>query len=95
MIAKRAAKFPLGKILATPGALKALRDSGQAPLDFLARHACGDWGDVCPDDRAANDRALESGERLLSAYRTNEGSRIWIITEWDRSVTTILLPEEY
>lgn len=95
MIAKRTARFPLGKILATPGALKALSDSGQAPLDFLSRHARCDWGDVCLEDRAANDRALEDGERLLSAYRTNEGARLWVITEWDRSVTTILLPEEY
>lgn len=95
MIAKRDAKFRMGKILATPGALKALKESGQAPLDFLSRHACGDWGEVCPEDRAANDRALESGERILSTFRTNEGARLWVITEWDRSLTTILLPEEY
>lgn len=95
MIAMRTARFPLGKILATPGALKALKDSHQAPLDFLARHAKGDWGEVCPEDRAANDRALENGERILSAYKTNEGIKVWVITEWDRSLTTILLPEEY
>jgi hypothetical protein len=87
------AKFPLGQIVATRGVL-ALEDS-PALLPYLARHASGDWGDVCDDDKAANDDALAHGDRLLSAYTTSAGHKLWVITEWDRSVTTILLPEEY
>ena len=87
------AKFPLGLIVATPGAL----DSVSQPeiLRFLSRHASADWSDLCDEDREANDRALLNGSRLLSAYRTNQGVKFWIITEHDRSSTTILLPEEY
>ena len=59
------------------------------------RHACGDWGTVCPDDALANDEALEEGERLLSAYKLRDGTKVWIITEADRSSTCILLPDEY
>ena len=61
----------------------------------LSRHICGDWGDVCDDDKQANDEALTCGARLLSAYHTGAGRKFWIITEADRSVTTVLLPEEY
>lgn len=94
---KRADKpqFPLGQTVATPGALDALEASGQTPLEFLKRHVRGDWGEVDEEDSEANDNALESGDRVLSAYRTRRGDRIWIITEADRSATTILLPEEY
>lgn len=67
----------------------------QAAVDGLARHAAGDWGDLCGEDRAANDRAVAVGARILSAYHTPEGVKLWIITEADRSATTILLPEEY
>jgi hypothetical protein len=88
-------RFPLGEIVATPGLLAVLEKSGQPPLLFLIRHARGDWGEVCNEDWLANDEAVEHGERLLSAYRTSLGERIWIITEWDRSVTTLLLPDEY
>jgi hypothetical protein len=88
-------RFPLGQLVATPGALDALAAAGQTPLEFLARHVTGDWGDVCPEDRRLNDQALRQGARLLSAYTTARGARIWIITEADRSVTTLLLPEEY
>lgn len=84
--------FRLGRLLATPGALDIL--SPDTLLDILQRHATGDWGELCDDDRAANDAALLDGSRLLSAY-TVEGERIWIITEADRSATTVLLPEEY
>jgi hypothetical protein len=64
-------------------------------LECLQRHARGDWGDVCDEDKQANDRALKNGdERILSAYSIT-GKKIWIITEWDRSVTTVLFPEEY
>jgi hypothetical protein len=88
-------RFSPGRILATPGALEAMGAAAQSPLDLLARHCAGDWGDLEPSDRAANDRALSDGERLLSAYRLDDGERVWVITEWDRSVTTILLPREY
>lgn len=87
--------FSLGQVVATPGALKALERSGQRAAEFLNRHARCDWGAVDEHDRQANDEALVSGERLLSAYQTKLGDRIWIITEWDRSVTTLLLPDEY
>ena len=85
----------LGQIVATSGALAALEAAGQAPLLFILRHIRRDWGEVCPEDWKANDEAAENGSRVLSAYRTSLGERIWIITEWDRSVTTILLPDEY
>jgi len=87
--------FALGEIVATRGALAALQAAEQSPLIFILRHAVGDWGEVCTDDWALNDESLESGDRILSAYRTNKGERLWIITESDRSVTTFLLPDEY
>ena len=88
-------KFLLGQLVATPGALDALAESGQSPSDFLSRHVRGDWGEVCEEDKRLNDEALVHGERVLSVYRTLRGVRIWIITEADRSSTCILLPEEY
>jgi hypothetical protein len=88
-------KFRLGQLLATPGALQAIEESGQAPGDFLSRHLAGDWGQVCPEDWRLNDQALKDGSRLLSAYQTARGVKLWVITEADRSVTTLLLPEEY
>jgi hypothetical protein len=94
------AKFPFGQLLATPGALAALEESGQGPAEFLARHSQGDWGEICAADWQLNDSALVDGSRLLSAYRTSMGSKVWIITEaaddqGSRAATTILLPEEY
>lgn len=87
------AKFIPGRILITAGALRTLTaESVQAA--FL-RHLRGDWGEVCPEDAASNDEALRIGARLVSAYRDDRGTRFWIITEADRSATTILLPEEY
>ena len=88
-------QFNMGQVVSTPGALTALEASGESPLVFLARHAGGDWGDVDKEDWQANDRATEDGERLLSAYKTKLGTKLWVITEWDRSVTTLLLPDEY
>ena len=85
----------LGTTLSTPGALAALEDAGETPVEFLARHAAGDWGEVGAEDWASNDAALENETRILSAYRLATGVKIWIITEADRSATTILLPEEY
>ena len=87
--------FPLGKVVGTPGALEALKESGQTPFDFLSKHLAGDWGMVDDEDKQANDDALIHGERLLSAYLTNRGVKIWVITEADRTSTCLLLPEEY
>jgi len=87
--------FALGEIVATRGAIAAIQAAEQSPLEFLCRHIRNDWGEVCPDDWALNDEALVSGDRILSAYKTNKGVRIWIITESDRSATTLLLPDEY
>lgn len=87
--------FELGKVVATPGALAALKESGEDPHLYLGRHVTGDWGEVSPKDKAANNFALVSGERLLSSYLTYRGTRLWIITEADRSSTCILLPNEY
>ncbi len=93
-------KFNLGQLLATPGALRALEESGQTPQFFLARHVRGDWGEVCDEDKMANDQSLVDGSRLLSAYRTLKNERLWIITEaaddeGRRAATTILKPSEY
>jgi hypothetical protein len=88
-------KLPLGRIVATPGALAALKRAQEHPATFLKRHQHGDDGDLHPDDKAANLRALRCGMRVLSAYVLGTGDRIWIITEADRSVTTLLTPEEY
>lgn len=87
------AKFPLGQTVITPGALEQL--SSTAIRESLERHERGDWGDVCEDDRRANEQSLTHGARLLSVYHTNGGTKFWIITEADRSATTILLPSEY
>jgi hypothetical protein len=72
-----------------------LEQSNQSVFQFISRHARGDWGDVCDDDKQANDDALIHGERLLSSYRTSKGVKIWVITEADRSSSCLLLPEEY
>ena len=87
--------FPLGQIVATPGALAALERAQQAPTCFLDRHASGDWGELEPTDVAENQYSIAHGFRLLSSYETNAGEKLWIITEADRSATTLLLPEEY
>jgi len=87
--------FPLGQIVATPGALAALEKAGQQPQEFLSRHVSGEWGELEEQDRRENQFSLEHGFRLLSSYRTSADEKIWLITEADRSVTTILLPEEY
>jgi len=87
--------FPIGKLVATPGALEILGAANESPFRYLYRHANGDWGVVCDEDKCYNDDALKTGGRLLSAYTTPGGNKLWVITEADRSVTTILLPEEY
>jgi hypothetical protein len=88
-------RFPLGSLAITPGALEAIVVSLDDIESLVQRHADGDWGEVDDHDKAANDRALEEGTRLLSAYVLEDGTRIYIITEADRSRTTLLLPEEY
>jgi hypothetical protein len=87
--------FPLGQTVMTPGAMDVLAKTEQHPGDFFSRHLAGDWGELCEEDKQANQDALEQNLRLLSAYRTTDGTKLWIITEADRSVTTLLLPEEY
>ena len=85
----------LGKTLTTPPALRLLEEHGKSPAEFLDRHVAGDWGDVGREDDLENFRSVKEGTRILSAYRVAEDARIWVITEADRSATTILLPEEY
>lgn len=89
-------KFHFGQLVATPGALAAFNEAKDSLAIYLRRHLAGDWGEVDAEDKATNDRALVEGTRLLSAYTLKDGkTKIWIITEADRSATTILLPEEY
>jgi hypothetical protein len=82
----------LGRIVVTPNALESLTQVDI--LTGIQRHQAGDWGNLTDDNRAANDRALAEGGRILSAYQATNGTRFWIITESDRSTTTILLPED-
>lgn len=86
-------KFPLGKIVYTPGVLNKICETDI--MFSLGLHSNGIWGDLSDDDRKANDEALENNDSILSSYKDSEGNKFWIFTEWDRSVTTILLPEEY
>jgi hypothetical protein len=93
-------KFCPGQLVATPGALEALRAAGQGPGEFLRRHLTGDWGDLDEEDKALNDEAVIDGSRLLSAYETAKGVRLYVITEGtddsgNRPATTILRVEEY
>ena len=89
------ARFQLGRILATPGAINAMSEAGESPLRLLRRHVHGDWGDLHDDDQRANELAIRRGMRILSAYVLSTEERVWIITEGDRSSTTLLLPQEY
>jgi hypothetical protein len=90
---QQSAKFVLGQVVMTAGAEESIEPPEVTAA--LSRHMCGDWGDVCEEDRAENELSLKNGYRLLSVYHTKSGVTFWIITEWDRSVTTVLLPEEY
>ncbi len=87
--------FPAGQIVATPGALALLEQVHKSPLEFLSRHLRGDWGDLCQDDKAENELSLKYGFRLVSSYQITEAENLWVITEADRSVTTLLLPTDY
>jgi hypothetical protein len=88
-----AQEFELGHVVATHNALVGI--PAEEILAALSRHAAGDWGEVPPEDRQENDRSVVEGFRLLSAYRTTSGKKFWIITEADRSCTTVLLPDDY
>jgi hypothetical protein len=88
-------RVELGQMVATPGALEELEKANVSPLRLLGRHQSGDWGDISEADKQENELSLKEGFRLLSAYKLDTSAKIWIITEADRSVTTILLPEEY
>jgi hypothetical protein len=87
--------FDLGQLVATPGALAALEKTGQNAMEFLSRHFTGDWGDLPEEDKAENQFSLEKGFQILSSYRTNANDKIWVITEANRSHTTLMLPDEY
>ena len=91
----RAPRFTLGHIVSTPGALDAFTEACQAPMEFLSRHVAGDWGQVDKADAAENELSIKEGFRILSVYTLKSGTRIWIITEADRSSTCVLLPSEY
>jgi hypothetical protein len=86
-------KFAMGRLVATPNALNVL--SHIEIMRGLSRHLRGDWGELEPEDRNANEQALSHGGRLFSAYHSTDNIRFWIITEGDRSATTVLLPEDY
>jgi len=88
-------RLSLGQLVATPAAVAALAAAGVSAFLLLNRHARSDWGDVCEEDRQQNERAVTTGERVLSSYRLGNGQRVWILTEADRTVTTVLLPDEY
>lgn len=88
-------RFPLGRIVATPGALEALDRAGIPPALLIARHVSGDWGDLCADDRAENELALKDGLRIFSSYNLDSDCKVWVITEYDRSCTTLLFPSDY
>ena len=96
-----ATRFPLGRLLATPGALRLLQGVGADPFALLDRHAAGDWGDVPPEDADENELSVRQGYRVMSSYLVGEDGagealgRVWIITEADRFSTCILLPEQY
>lgn len=87
--------FPLGRLVATPGALERIQETEQNPLELIARHVVGDWGELGEEDKKENDLSVGAGYRILSAYILHSGVKVWVITEADRSVTTILLPSEY
>ena len=88
-------KFELGQLVATPDAIQALSRNGTDDSQYVRRHQAGDWGDVSEDDAQANEYALTQDLPIVSAYALKDGTRLWIITEGDRSATTVLLPEEY
>ncbi|RBB37553.1 hypothetical protein DPV79_21400 [Burkholderia reimsis] len=88
-------RFRPGRILATPAAVEVIADARVPILQLLTRHLCGDWGELAASDREQNDLAIEAGLRILSSYVLPNRQTVWVITEWDRSATTFLLPGDY
>lgn len=88
-------KFPLGRCVATPAALSLLATNAVSTGSLLDRHITGDWGKLCDEDKQANDDAVKHGGQVLSSYELPSGDKVWVITEWDRSVTTVLTPDDY
>ncbi len=100
MSTQQEVRFSLGRTVATPGALEALQRNNSTGIEYLRRHVSGDWGIVCEEDKQANNEALKTGARLMSAYFLPDETKLWIITEAAddqgcRSATTFLLPDEY
>jgi hypothetical protein len=103
LAARSSLRFSPGNVVATPAALALLRTLARSPFTYLTRHLQGDWGELCAEDRRCNEDALENGYRIFSSYdlqtrpsaATDDMPRLWIITEADRSVTTLLLPKDY
>jgi len=100
METKKEVRFRLGQIVATPGALDALQRNNVTAFDYLRRHASGDWGVLCEEDKQANEKSITSGARLMSAYFLPDETKVWVITEaaddaGNREATTLLLPDEY
>ncbi|QDH60965.1 hypothetical protein [Pandoraea pnomenusa] len=91
----RRARLLLGRLLATPAAVDAIQSTGASIYALVNRHACGDWGDLPEADREQNELSVVAGQRVLSCYALTGDQKVWIITEADRSTTTILLPDEY
>jgi hypothetical protein len=91
----RQQSFPLGHTVATPGALEALSDAGQDAAQFLRRHRSGDWGDLGEQGKRENEFSVDRELRVFSDYHLKDETKIWVITEADRSATTVLLPSEY
>jgi len=87
--------FPPGQIVATPAALRILERAKKTPFEFLSRHLRGDWGDLGQEDETENELSLKHGYRLMSSYRIDGSETLWVITEADRSATTMLLPSDY
>jgi hypothetical protein len=90
-----AARFPLGRMFLTPGAIEALEDAGQSQQELISRHARLEQGELCDEDHQENLFSVDKALRIFSAYQTSAGVKLWVITEADRSATTILLPSEY
>ncbi|NKA93526.1 plasmid related protein [Ralstonia solanacearum] len=88
-------RLRLGQLLATPAAVAALSVAGVSVFKLLNRHARGDWGDLSEENHQQNNLAAMSGQRVLSSYLLSTGQKVWVVTEWDRSMTTVLLPDDY
>ena len=91
-------RFKTGQVVATPAVLRMLQQIGVSPMSLVARHVFGDWGDLCQEDKEANDLAVVIGDRIFSSFEVGVGlnaTKVWVITEADRSSSVLCLPEEY